>query len=160
MCVINVNDFVSQGLSDTEVIQSALDSASAGDTVRIPRYNKTSKNSEWDIKNALVIGSGVKVLLDNCRLVMEKGTYDNMFRNKEGASDFSIIGEGSAVLSGGEWNYLSNNMSGKYGLPDVSVNALIKLSNATHAVIRNIRFEMARWASRFVFFAGHILFSP
>lgn len=147
MCVINVNDFMSQGLSDTEVIQNALDSASAGDTVRIPRYNRAGKKNEWNIKKALLIDSDITVLLDNCRMVMEKGTYDNMFRNKEGASGFKIIGEGYSVLSGGEWNYLSNNMSGKYGLPDVSVNALVKLSGAIHAVIRNISFEMARWAS-------------
>ena len=147
MRVIDVNDFASLGASDTEMIRAALDAASSGDTVRIPRYNKSGKKNEWIIKNALLIGSGVTVLLDNCRLVMEKGTYDNMFRNRDGASDIRIIGEGSAVLSGGEWNYLSDRMSGRYGLPDVSVNALMKFSNASHVMIRNIRFEMARWAS-------------
>ena len=147
MRIINANDFVSPGAADADIIQRAIDAASPGDTVRIPRFHVSGESSEWHIGKALLVGTGVTVLLDNCRLVLETGIYDNMFRNRDGASGFSIIGEGSAVLSGGEWNYLSNNMSGKYGLPDVSVNALLKFRHASHAVIRNIRFEMARWAS-------------
>ena len=157
MGVIEVNEYARQGMPDDEAIRRALDAAAAGDTVRIPRFNRVTGKCEWRIGKALVIPTGITLLLDNCRLVMETGTYDNMIRNAEGAFGITVMGEGNAVLSGGEWNYLSNNMSGRYGLPDVSVNALIKFSRVKNAEVKNLRFEMARWASVMIDHAEGIL---
>jgi len=146
MSILNVNEYSSYGSTDSEVIQRALGEAGEGDTVRIPRMNARTGENEWRIAKTLRLRSGIRVLLDNCFLVMETGTYCNMLSAEDGARDISVTGEGNATLSGGEWNYLSNNMSGRYGMPDVSANALLRFSNVSGLEISGLQFEMPRWA--------------
>jgi len=146
MSIIQVNEYASCGSSDVAVISAALKTAKAGDTVRIPRFNARTGKTEWRIGETIILRSGVTLLLDNCFLVMETGTYCNMISAKKDARNVAVVGEGNAFLSGGEWNYLSNNMSGRYGMPDVSANALMLFSGVTGLKISGLHYEMPRWA--------------
>lgn len=155
MGVLHVNDDRFLKPTDEACIQAALDAAVAGDTVLIPRFNRRTGKTLWQIAKALEIPSGVTVLLDNCSMVLATGCYDNMFRNKEHATDFALIGEGNVVLSGGESNYLLETTQGKMGLPDITVNALILFKNASRFTIKGLRFEMARWTSVYMTRCDH-----
>lgn len=144
---INAKDFVCPGRSDSAVIRAALSAAGFGDTVRIPRFNGNRGKAEWRISETLMIPSGVTLLLDNAALILETGTYCNMLSAQKGTENIAVVGEGNALISGGEWNYLSGKMAGKYGLPDVRVNALLRFTGVKGLRIQGLRFEMARWAS-------------
>ena len=94
----------------------------------------------WEIDREVRIPSGFTLRLSGCHLRMADGCYSNMFvnsgcgtpegRTPEGADrNISILGDGHAVLDGGEYNGLSerNHLSG--GLPPVWKNSLLLFAN-------------------------------
>ena len=103
---------------DSDTIQNAI-SAAIEDGCRkvvIPRYNLRTDSTEWRISKTIEIPSEMTIILDNCYMVQETGTYDNMFRNSNALNekhtlesqqhDINILGVGNVHLSGGEPNGL------------------------------------------------------
>ena len=70
--------------SDSKSIQNAIDAAEKGPirTVRIPRVSERTGREEWIIDKSILLPSDVTVILDDCHLVLKKGVYENIFRNK------------------------------------------------------------------------------
>ncbi len=154
-----MNEFISPnneayfGANDSETIQSAI-SAACDDGCRkivIPRYNARTDKNEWRIPVSIKIPSNFTVILDNCYMVQETGIFDYMFCNEHAYSkterdvNISLIGEGNAVLSGGVHNGLFEKTSGKFGLPGVGVNNLIKWYDVDGLVEENLNIEFQRW---------------
>lgn len=144
--------------SDSKSIQNAIDAAEKGPirTVRIPRVSERTGREEWIIDKSILLPSDVTVILDDCHLVLKKGVYENIFRNKNMYTDIStkpegkqrnirIIGEGDVVLDGGEGNDLTEATSMKDGRPSIRFNNFILLHNVDGYVIENLSFVNLRW---------------
>ena len=144
--------------SDSKSIQNAIDAAEKGPirTVRIPRVSERTGREEWIIDKSILLPSDVTVILDDCHLVLKKGVYENIFRNKNMYTDIStkpegkqrnirIIGEGDAVLDGGEGNDLTEATSMKDGRPSIRFNNFILLHNVDGYVIENLSLVNLRW---------------
>lgn len=156
---LNVNDLRFEGKSDSETISNALKEAENGDvrTVVIPRKNRRTKKDVWIIDKAILLPNDVCVLMDDCRLRLADGVYDNIFRNKnmytETASTkegeqhgIRIIGRGEAVLDGGEDNGL-REQTWDGSDPAPRTGCLILLNNVREYCIENIACEQMRyWA--------------
>ena len=144
--------------SDSKSIQNAIDAAEKGPirTVRIPRVSERTGREEWIIDKSLLLPSDVTVILDDCHLILKKGVYENIFRNKNMYTDIStkpegkqrnirIIGEGDAILDGGEGNDLTEATSMKDGRPSIRFNNFILLHNVDGYVIENLSLVNLRW---------------
>ena len=149
-------EFISD--SDSKSIQNAIDAAEKGPirTVRIPRVSERTGREEWIIDKSILLPSDVTVILDDCHLILKKGVYENIFRNKNMYTDIStkpegkqrnirIIGEGDAVLDGGEGNDLTEATSMKDGRPSIRFNNFILLHNVDGYVIENLSLVNLRW---------------
>ncbi len=110
----------------------------------------------WEIDREVRIPSGFTLKLSGCHLRMADGCYSNMFvnsgcgtpegRTPEGADrNISILGDGHAVLDGGEYNGLSerNHLSG--GLPPVWKNSLLLFANVDGFRVSGISCRNMRW---------------
>ena len=134
--------------SDAETIQNAVDSACGEKTViRVPRWNPRTEKPEWRIDRDIVLKTNVTIILDNAALVQETGSFNRIFTAERGAKNIAVIGEGNATLSGGEESRLNALSSGKYGLPDVSVNGIAYFSGVSGLTIRNLTIENMRWVA-------------
>ncbi|NMA08534.1 MAG: hypothetical protein GX929_05410 [Clostridiales bacterium] len=144
--------------SDARSIQNAVCAAAKGDirTVRIPRYNARTGKPGWLIDRTILLPSEITVLLDDCRLTLAPGVYENIFRNENLYTDVSltqageqhgirIIGRGMATLDGGEGNDLREANSGRDGRPHIRFNNLILLHNVRDYVLEGFRCENMRW---------------
>lgn len=158
MRFLNANDPAFRGTDDASTIQNAVNAAESGPvrTVCIPRHCERTGEDVWHIGHAVLLPSDITVLLDDCRLVLDKDIYDNIFRNrnmysgKDGGPGeiqhgIRIIGNGNAVLDGGEGNDLRESTSRKNGRPHVRFNNFILLNNVTDYTLQNFKCENMRW---------------
>ena len=103
--------------SDSKMIQAAVDEAAKyGAQVTIPRVNERTGDCIWNLDECIKLYTGSYVVLDNCHLRLCDDTYIHFFQNfnasetKEWWSpenrqyDIRIIGQGNAVLDGGNHN--------------------------------------------------------
>lgn len=156
-------DFISPNVeaffaaTDSETIQNAIAAAEADGCrkVVIPRFNLRTGKSEWRIAASIKLPSSFTLILDNCYMVQETGTYDNMFTNslsdrqphtlEEEQHDITILGQGNVCLSGGEHNGLVENTALRYGLPHVWVNTMFLWINVRNLRVENLHIEHHRW---------------
>lgn len=164
--IIMYEDYVSAGAkelcgkTDSETIQNAIRTAveSGVRTVVIPRFCARTGLEYWEIDKAILLPSDITVILDNCRLRLKDGIYDNVFRNENMFTEISnkadgkqhnirIIGIGKAVLDGGLKNDLWEWNSGKDGMPDIRMNNLIFFHNLTEYELTGFScINMRHWA--------------
>ena len=167
MSCIDPNQYAHLG-DDAQMIQSAVDAAAlSGQCVCIPRINARTGRDVWVLPRAVRLHTGSTVILDSCRLRLEGGAFDSIFKNDYAGTaeagllpnrqyDIRIIGRGGAVLDGGRHNGLverndKHSSSPRYEA-DVLVNTLIRLHNAERIVIENLRVENPRyWGMTFHF---------
>lgn len=144
--------------SDSKTIQNAVNAAENGDirTVRIPRKCARTGKCEWIIDEPILLPSDITIILDDCRLVLAKDVYSNIFRNKNMYTDIStkpegrqhgirIIGVGDAILDGGEGNDLTERTSMQDGRPSIRNNNFVLLHNVTDYVLENFSCVNLRW---------------
>ena len=144
--------------TDAETIQNAVNFAAESPcrTVRIPRLCQRTGAEEWRLNRAILLPSGITVLLEGCHLILEKGIYDNIFRSKTIFTDIGttpegrleeirILGSGNAVLDGGEGNDLREWTSGKDGRPNIRFNNLILLANVDNYELAGFSCVNLRW---------------
>lgn len=103
---ITPNDF--EG-SDTRRIRLAIDAArGTTNTITIPHRNANGSNI-WMIDSAILLPSGMTVILDNCVMQLSDSCRDNMFRSDNVGigitapvwnERIAILGVGRAVLKG------------------------------------------------------------
>jgi polygalacturonase len=154
---VTPNDMNIIGESDSESIQNAVNYAVDFGIRRvlIPRKNDRNGSEKWEIDKAIILRSGIEIVLDNCYIRQVDGVFDNVFRSHitaEEASvkeaqlkDVRIIGRGNAVIDGGKHNGLTEYNCLKDGSPHISRNNMILLLNMKNFVIENISFENQRW---------------
>ena len=157
---ITPNDYCGCAESDSHAIQMAVDAAAASDgcshVVRIPRRCQRTGLDVWNIDRTILLPSDITVLLDDCRLRLADGVYQNIFRNKnvytpgsctqEGEQHaIRILGIGNAILDGGEPNDLNESNYGTNGLPDIRFNNLILLHNVRDYELRDFSCVNMRW---------------
>lgn len=159
---VTPNDAGIIGKDDSESIQNAVDYAKASglDKVVIPHKNERSGGGIWMIKRAILLPSYITVVLDNCRLRLADGVFDNIFRNKNTYTDIdckrsgeqsgiAICGEGHAVLDGGKTNFLFefnvNRFAEVNSLAGMRVNNLIFLHNVNDFRLENFEVKDQRW---------------
>lgn len=144
--------------SDSATIQNAVDAAEAGgvSTVSIPRRCARTGKDEWIIDRTILLPSNITIILDDCRLTLAPGVYQNIFRNRNMYTDISlkkegrqygirIIGHGRATLDGGEGNDLRESTSEKDGRPHVRFNNFVLLHNVQDFVLEGFRCVNMRW---------------
>ncbi len=154
---ITPNDIGIIAECDSKSIQNAVDKAkeTGVNRVVIPRVNKRTGKPQWDISDAILLTADMEVILDNCYMRQIDGVMDNVFRNYpldcpvctiDGQQEnIRIIGQGNAVIDGGEPNGLEEFTSLKDGLPHISRNNPILLHNIRNFVIDNITIKNPRW---------------
>ena len=151
---------------DAATIQAAIDYAAAQGIGRviIPRYTAGGR-SLWQIPRAILLPSAMTVILQDCHLRMADGVRENMFRNQnaytplgntlEGEqSDIRLIGEGCALLDGGEPNGLCEQLhrDDPQRYPSMFVNLTVLFHNVRNFEVRGITFRDCRyWAVCFTF---------
>jgi len=144
--------------TDSQSIQNAVDAAAKGPirTVRIPRVCDRTGHAEWLIEKSILLPSDITVILDDCRLMLKEGIYENIFRNKNMYTELSckpegkqtgirIIGIGDAILDGGKGNDLRESTSMKDGRPSIRFNNFILLHNVDNYVLENFSCINLRW---------------
>ena len=144
--------------TDSERIQSAVCAAKqAGiNKVVIPPLNRARGENKWVIEKAIKLPSDISVVIDNAYLVMADGVFENMFinenlRTSEGRmragrqKNITIEGIGNAILSGGNYNGLSEETSGTAFYPHVSFNNIILFSGVYSFAVRNLKIKKQRW---------------
>lgn len=129
---------------------------------------------KWEIECAVRIPSDFTLYLEDCHLIMADGVYSNMFvnehhdthigRTREGTDrNISIIGRGSVILDGGNYNGLSESTHSRNGFPPIWKNNLILFTNVDGFKISGLFCQNQRWwALNFVYcshgYLGHIEF--
>ncbi|WP_300603968.1 hypothetical protein [Niabella sp.] len=103
---VTPNDFKG---TDTERIQKAIRKAARyTNTITIPSFNANG-TAIWKIDQAILVPSGMTILLDNCVLQLSDSCRDNMFRSDnvgEGTAhpvwnkNIALIGIGNVILKG------------------------------------------------------------
>ncbi|MBQ9734886.1 MAG: hypothetical protein IJV95_03395 [Clostridia bacterium] len=109
------------------------------------------------ISDTIYIPSNTTLLLKDCHLRLADGVYCNMFKNerceleleyrtRENADrNIKIIGEGRAVIDGGNYNGLSERTQNTNGLPSIWKNNSFFFSNMENFEIRNLKVINQRW---------------
>lgn len=157
MNYITPNDARVKGVTDSERIQDAIRLAkeTGEDCILIPKLNANGQ-SRWSIEETILLPSNITVYLDNCTLWQPKTVCCNIFRNEnygtsagrtmEGEQhDINIIGLGTALLDGDEYNGVSETTGGTNGLPRIYNNCMILMSNVRHVQIKNLKIRHQRW---------------
>jgi len=155
---ISANDPRFFAETDAETIQNAVNYAakSACKTLRIPRLCQRTGAEAWHIHRAILLPSGITLLLDGCHLTLEKGIYDNIFRSEtlftaestapeNRRSGIRILGKDGAILDGGEGNDLREWNSEKDGRPNIRFNSHIFLANVDHYELSGFSCVNLRW---------------
>ncbi len=161
---VTPNDKGIMAETDSASIQNAVDAAlSAGlGRVVIPRYNARSGKMRWDVDEAVILDSGIEVILDNCHIRQTDGSMDNIFRNfREGEMrrtlaeeqhDIILRGIGNAVLDGGVANGLTEKNSLKEGRPHIYRNNPIYFHNLRDFRLENFTILNQRhWAIHLIY---------
>lgn len=116
------------------------------------------------ISDTIYIPSNTTLLLKDCHLRLADGVYCNMFKNEHSEDEegtrtrenadrnIKIIGEGRAVVDGGNYNGLSERTQNTNGLPGIKQNNTFFFSNMENFEIRNLKVLNQRWwAFHFVY---------
>lgn len=153
---ITPNDTI--GKSDSESISLAIEKAKADgiNKVLIPKRNNRANRDEWIIEQTIYLPGDFELVIDNALLTLDDGVYINMFASenvlKSGSQtkddrlhNITIKGIGNAVLSGGNYNGLSERTSETGGRPHISKNTMILAVNVSNLRIENIKIEKQRW---------------
>lgn len=122
----------------------------------IPPFNKERGENKWVIEKAIKLPSDISIVVDNAYMVMADGVFDNMFINENLRTDegrkksgtqknITIEGIGNAVLSGGNYNGLSEAVSGTGDYPHVSYNNMILFAGVDSFTVKNLKVKKQRW---------------
>lgn len=158
---INVNEF-SNAACDSDMIQAAVDKAAeTGQSVLIPKINKRTGLSVWNISKSILLHDESMVILQNCHLRLADGAVCNMFSNSkarvEGAigpkdtqRHITIRGIGHVLLDGGIHNgmYEDNGISRKVMKQyphHISENCMVYFRNVEHLTIEGITIKNHRY---------------
>ena len=121
------------------------------------------------IDEPIRIPSNFTLILEDCHLRLADGCYSNIFVNENHDTELgktidgtdtniSIIGRGTAILDGGEYNGLSERNHMQNGLPPIWKNNLILFTNVNGFTIKGISCRNQRhWALNFVYCSGGYL---
>lgn len=131
-------------------IQAQIDAALAAGrhSVRI--------SGNYEIEKTVLLPSDFTLILADCHLRMADNTFCNMFTNAACRTEaartaagaqhhISILGEGRAILDGGEYNGLHEKNSLTENWPHISVNSLILMSNVEHFRVEGLHLRNQRW---------------
>ena len=156
------NDERFLGSTDSESIQNAIDFAAASgeNRVYIPRRNLRTGLPIWIIDKTVLLPSDMTVVLEDAHLRLADGVRENIFRNRncwtpEGVTqageqhDIRILGQGHAVLDGGEPNGLCEQLhrDDPAHYPHMHVNLLVLLHNTRDFEVSGIHVIDSRWWS-------------
>lgn len=160
---IDVNQF-SHLSCDSDMIQAALDLAQkTGESVLVPKYNKRTGKAVWSISKTIYLHNESTLLLQNCYLRQEDGTFCHIFASEnlkypnECAKEneqygITIRGVGYVVLDGGVHNgvYENNGIIRKV-VKDTghhaTENIMMRFCNVKNLVIDNLHIRNQRyWA--------------
>ena len=72
MDAVYVKDFIKNGLSDSEVIKACLCNWKTGSII--------FDGKNWKIDEAVLLSSGMTVIIDGCSIIQKDGMFDNVFR--------------------------------------------------------------------------------
>ena len=110
---------------------------------------------DYEIAETVIIPSGFTLILRDARLRLADGVFCNILRNagcdkeKRLASDpdrdIRIIGDGEAVLDGGNYNGLSERTSEKDGMPHISRNNSLLFVNVDGFEVKGLKVINQRW---------------
>lgn len=156
--------------SDSKMIQAAVDEAAKyGSQVVIPRVNERTGECIWNIGECINLHTGSYVVLDNCHLRLEDDTHIHFFQNstclkeewwkpEHRQYDIQIIGQGNAVLDGGNHNGVFESHFAEYddrgnlirtinykGLGTSRINIGIDFKNAERTTVKGLRFINQRY---------------
>ena len=118
---------------------------------------------KYIIDTPVRIPSNFTLILEDCHLRLADGCYSNIFVNERHDTEIgktqdgtdrniSIIGRGTAILDGGEYNGLSERNHMQSGLPPIWKNNLILFTNVSGFTIKGISCRNQRWwALNFVY---------
>ncbi len=142
---------------DAAMLQAAVDQArQTGQIVLVPAFNQRTGQPIWRISRAIELYSGSSIILAGAHLRLEDGVYCNIFKNSHNSqpegllqagrqSDIRIMGQGNAVLDGGEHNGLTEKTQGQNGLPSIIANTSIHFHNVERLTIANLRIINQRY---------------
>ena len=123
-------------------------------------------SGNWEISETIRIPDHFTLILDNCHLRMADGCCANLFVNQNHDTDLgrtlvgrnrniSVLGRGSAVLDGGEYNGLSEKNQLTDGRPPIWKNNLILFTNVEGFKIAGIECRNQRWWAMNFLFCSH-----
>ena len=126
--------------------------------------NEIRLSGNYEIEETVILPSDVTLILDNCYLKMADNTFCQMFRNASAETadtydgNIHIIGIGTSVLDGGEYNGLSEKNCGKDGRPYIIVNNILTFSKVKKLSVSGLKIvNMRWWALNFIACSeGHI----
>lgn len=108
-------------------------------------------SGNYEIRDVIKIPSHTTLILEDCRLRLADGVFTQIFTNEnalcEGESDcdIHILGVGTAVLDGGEYNGLGEKTQNTNGLPPVWHNNFIIFNRVDNFSIEKISCISSRW---------------
>jgi len=118
------------------------------------------------IEQTILLPSDFTLILDNCHLRMEEGTFCNLMRNQCAGTEsgrrlagadrnIRIIGRGKAILDGGIYNGLCEKNHSREGRPHITVNNLLLFANVENISVTGLHLRHQRWwAMNFLYCRG------
>lgn len=162
--------------TDSKMIQAAVDEAAKyGASVVIPRLNERTGELIWRLDETIKLYTGSDVLLDNCHIRLEDGTYIRFFENSSADDDcewwmshtrqknIKLVARGNTLLDGGNHNGLFEHCfniydeNGKFlkkidylGFKAAAVNVGVRFRNVEGLEVSGLKFVNQRyWAMCF-----------
>lgn len=141
---VDANDPQFAGATDWETLQNAINS-SVGKALVIPRYNKRTGSTVWNIDKAICLPSNTTVILLDAHLRLADFTYCNIFTNAKNAKNIRIMGVGSATLDSGRPNGLKLKNANTLGFGPITDNALMLFAGVDGLTVENLHMVQNRW---------------
>lgn len=114
--------------------------------------NPNTGDNVWEVSETILLPSDFTLYLKDCTLRLADDCFCNMFANASAFSEeperqhnIRIIGQGEAVLDGGNHNGLTEKTSGKDGRPTVHSNLTIFFRNVSGFAISDLKIMRPRW---------------
>lgn len=131
---------------------TAADLQAAIDRAKESGLGELTVSGAYEINAPIVLPSNFTLILEDAYLRMADGVMCQMFvsehtldPNGEIDRNISLIGRGSAVLDGGEYNGLSERNSGKDGMPYIYQNNMLLFAGVEGFRIENLKVMNQRW---------------
>ena len=145
---ITPNDPRYFGDTDGQTIQNAVNAAAAmGAKLVIPRWNRRTEQTRWDVEKTIVLPKNIHVELLDAHLRQVDFTYCNLFANAPGAENITVSGLGNAMVDTGKPNGLKLKTAGKLGFGPITDNATFLFRDVKNLVIRDLCIHQSRWYS-------------